>query len=107
MTDPQGDGLTRAGKIAAALITLRAALRGRRHSEPPSPPPESQEDPSERSVPANRTAETVVAWLLILAAVFGFGFTAVYVILQTQTQLLGVAIGGMLACLAAACIIAG
>ena len=45
--------------------------------------------------------------LLLVAAVFGFGFTAVYIVLQTNTQLLGLALGGALALLAAAAIVAG
>jgi hypothetical protein len=38
---------------------------------------------------------------------FGFGFTVIYIVLGTNTQLLGLAMGGMLALLAAAAIIAG
>jgi ubiquinol-cytochrome c reductase iron-sulfur subunit len=45
--------------------------------------------------------------LLVLAAVFGLGFVAVYVILQTNTQWLGATMGGMLVCLAVAAIAAG
>ncbi|MDQ6842200.1 MAG: Rieske (2Fe-2S) protein, partial [Actinomycetota bacterium] len=57
--------------------------------------------------PANRRAETVVATLLLIAAVLGVGFIAIYVAVQTNTQLLGLAMGLMLAMLAAAAIIAG
>jgi ubiquinol-cytochrome c reductase iron-sulfur subunit len=90
---------------AVAVRTLwRAALTRR---PPPPPPPESDLDPSERTVPANRRAELIVALLLLLAALCGFGFTAVYVVLETNTQLLGLAIGVMLALLAAAAIVAG
>ena len=38
-------------------------------------PPESEYDPSERTVPANPTAERIVAGLLLVAAICGFGFT--------------------------------
>ena len=69
--------------------------------------PADPEDPSRRDIPANRRAETWVARLLVLAACFGFAFTAIYVALSDNTQLLGVAIGGMFALLAAAAIIAG
>ncbi len=48
-----------------------------------------------------------MAVLLLGAAVFGFGFTAVYVADTRNTQLLGIAIGGALALLAAAAIVAG
>jgi ubiquinol-cytochrome c reductase iron-sulfur subunit len=48
-----------------------------------------------------------VAVLLLLAAACGFSFVAVYVVLQTDTQLLGLAMGITLALLAAAAIIAG
>jgi quinol---cytochrome c reductase iron-sulfur subunit len=99
--------------LARALVALAAVRALWRRDNPPQPPPpprrESPEgvDPSERTVPSNRRAETLVAGLLFLAALFGFGFTAVYVVLQTNTQLLGVAMGGALAMLAAAAIIAG
>jgi ubiquinol-cytochrome c reductase iron-sulfur subunit len=49
----------------------------------------------------------VVAGLLLLAALFGFGFTAVYAAAGENTQLLGLALGGALALLAAAAIVAG
>ena len=95
------------GRALALLVTLRAFRRraGTRQSPqgPPSPPPP---DPSEREVPSNRRAETVVAGLLLAAAVSGFGFTAAYA-LGADTQVLGVAIGIMLALLAAAAIVAG
>ena len=40
--------------------------------------------PRERTVPANRRAETLVAVLLLLAALFGFAFTAIYIVLGAQ-----------------------
>jgi ubiquinol-cytochrome c reductase iron-sulfur subunit len=96
------------GKALALLLTLRTFRRdaGKRPPEntrPELPPPP---DPSERTVPANRRAETVVAVLLLAAAVAGFGFTAAYV-LHADTQVLGVAFGMMLALLAAGAIVAG
>jgi ubiquinol-cytochrome c reductase iron-sulfur subunit len=92
------------GKLVT-LEALRGALRGRgrgRAGEERAP-----DDPSERTTPSNRRAETLVALLLGLAAVFAFGFTAVYAADGGDTQLLGVTIGGALALLAAACVIAG
>ena len=97
-------------RLLAFVLAARTARRAREQGDPgalPPQPPESEIDPSERTVPGNRRAETVVATLLLLAAVFGFGFTAVYVVASTNTQLLGVALGGALAFLAAACIVAG
>ncbi|MHB8657989.1 MAG: QcrA and Rieske domain-containing protein [Solirubrobacteraceae bacterium] len=88
----------------------RGEAQGGSRGEPsrrPSPDDDPQADPSERTVPSNRRAETAVAILLGLAALLGFGFTTIYVIAQTNTQLLGLAIGGALAMLAAACILAG
>ena len=99
--------MSRVGKALGALVAARALWRGAARRDPPPVPPESDIDPSERNVPANRTAETLVAVLLVLAALLGFAFTAIYVLLQTNTQLLGLAIGGMLALLAAAAIVAG
>jgi ubiquinol-cytochrome c reductase iron-sulfur subunit len=102
-------------RLIALLMALRTAWRAARHREPPPPsePPRlpdtlrPQDDPSERVVPSSRRYENVVAALLVLAAGCGFAFIAVYVILQTQTQLLGLAMGCALAFLAAALIIAG
>jgi ubiquinol-cytochrome c reductase iron-sulfur subunit len=96
------------GRLIASLTAWRMV---RRHidaapqAQPPADPP--VEDVAERNVPANRRAETLVASLLALAAIFGFGFTAVYVLDGGNNQLLGVAIGGMFALLAAAAIVAG
>jgi ubiquinol-cytochrome c reductase iron-sulfur subunit len=99
----------RFGRIVALAAAARAFWRAAAHREAPPPPPESHEDedPSERTVPSNRRAETLVAVLLLLAAGFAFAFTAIYIILQTNTQLLGLAMGGALALLAAAAIVAG
>jgi ubiquinol-cytochrome c reductase iron-sulfur subunit len=91
------------GKLVA-LEALRGALRGRARRGAEARPPE---DPSERTTPSNRRVETFVALLLVLAAVFAFGFTAVYATDGGDTQLLGATLGGALALLAAACVIAG
>jgi len=105
---------TRRGRLRAissaaggllALGALREALK--RHRTPPPPPPEGSEDVSEREVPANRRAETVVALLLVLAAFCGFGFTAAYVAAWHHNWLLGLTIGTCLALLAVAFVIAG
>jgi ubiquinol-cytochrome c reductase iron-sulfur subunit len=96
--------------MAAALgtfVALRTAARAARGVEAPGPAPEPDADPSERIVPANRRAETIVAVLLLLAGVFGFAFLVIFIVLETNTQLLGLAMGGMLLLLAAAAIIAG
>lgn len=96
-------------RVLALLVAARTLLRAAGRRELPPAPPESdgQVDPSKRSVPANRRAEALVAGLLLLAAVFASGFTAIYIVVQTNTQLLGLAIGAALATLAAAAIIAG
>jgi ubiquinol-cytochrome c reductase iron-sulfur subunit len=112
MSDDENDRPTgrRLAKAFGFLVAARTAWRtARRRELPTDPQPEPADvvDPSERTVPANRRAETAVAVLLLLAAVFGFGFTAVYVVAETNTQLLGVAMGGALALLAAAAIVAG
>jgi ubiquinol-cytochrome c reductase iron-sulfur subunit len=48
-----------------------------------------------------------VAALLLGAALFGFGFVAAYVLEGTNPRYLGIALGGGLALLAAACVVAG
>jgi ubiquinol-cytochrome c reductase iron-sulfur subunit len=100
---------SRLARLLGVFVALRTALRAARSRTPPPPPPspESDVDPSQRTVPANRRAEAVVAALLLLAAVCGFAFTVLYVVLSGNTQLLGVAMGGALCLLAAACIVAG
>jgi ubiquinol-cytochrome c reductase iron-sulfur subunit len=100
-------GVGRALALAVAARTAWRARRDRPRRETAAPPREPDVDPRERTVPSNRRAETIVAALLLLAALFGFGFTAVYIVLQTNTQLLGLALGGALAALAAAAIVAG
>lgn len=107
MTPEEPTPVKRFAGAFALLLAARTLVRSLAGREPPPPAPESDVDPTERAVPSNRRAETLVATLLLIAAVLGFGFVAIYVILQTNTQLLGLAMGLMLAMLAAAAIIAG
>ena len=91
-TDPSEGAESASARDARALglaarraaCARSCATRGRRRAPPPGAAPGRSVDPSERSVPANRRAETVVAGLLLPAAVFGFGFTAVYVALDGE-----------------------
>ncbi|MBV9603705.1 MAG: Rieske 2Fe-2S domain-containing protein [Solirubrobacterales bacterium] len=101
--------VTRAVKALGVLVALRAAARAvrSRTTEPPPRPPESEIDPRRRIVPANRRAETLVAGLILIAALFALAFTVIYIVSSDDTQLLGVAMGGALCLLAAACIVAG
>lgn len=102
-------------RLVALLLAARAAWSALRHQEP-SPPQEPpllpgqlrpQDDPSQRVVPANRRYENLVAALLVLAAGCAAAFIAIYVVLETNTQLLGLAMGLTLFFLAAALIVAG
>jgi ubiquinol-cytochrome c reductase iron-sulfur subunit len=104
---PPTSRLGRALGALLAVLTFWRMLARRRQPATPARAPESDFDPARRIVPSNRRAETLVATLLAVAALFGFGFTAVYAASSSNTQLLGLAIGGMLALLAAAAIIAG
>ncbi len=94
--------------VLLALGALRSALK-RPRRPPPEPPPSaaSEQDPRRREVPHNRAAELAVAALLALAGLLGLAFTAAYVTDGTNPQLLGGALGGAFALLAAAFIIAG
>ena len=113
MSSPGSSPARRLGKAMGVAVALRAAWRtalGRAPEGRPLPPmpPESEHDPSHREVPANPTAERVVALFLLLAAVCGFAFLAVYVVAPAnETQWLGLAIGLLFACLSAACVVAG
>jgi ubiquinol-cytochrome c reductase iron-sulfur subunit len=106
--EPQG--ARRIGTLAGMLLALRTAWRTTAGGPrtPPPMPPESELDPSHREVPSNPGAEALVALLLVAGAMFGFGFTAVYIISHGhRIQVLGIALGGAFAMLSAACIIAG
>jgi ubiquinol-cytochrome c reductase iron-sulfur subunit len=112
--------VTRWGKLLGLLIAARTAARAaaQRKSVPPgvggtqpdatrSEKAGSGVDPSKRTVPASPRAEMLVGALLLLAAVFAFAFTVIYIVLSGNTQLLGIAMGGALLLFAAACIVAG
>jgi ubiquinol-cytochrome c reductase iron-sulfur subunit len=107
-SDPPGR-LTRIARALGLLIAGRTATRALMGKESGhEPPPETPKvDPTEREVPANRGAETLVAVLLVLAGLAGAAFTAVYVISGDNTQLLGLAVGSAFVLIAAAFIIAG
>ena len=105
--------------LLGVLVVMRTAwrtLRGRAHPAAPDVATSTdvtqttdpaEYDPAQRTVPADRRAETWVAMLLLLAAAAGFSFVAFYIVLQYDTQLLGLAMGVTLVLLAAAAIIAG
>lgn len=107
MTPGDQGPVSRWAKLFGLLVAARAVKRATGTREPPPPAPESDFDPRKRVVPSNRRAEAAVAALLALAALFALGFTAVYVVLDADTQLLGIAMGGALCLLAAAAIVAG
>ena len=92
-------GLLLAGRTAARTLV------GKESAHDPAPPDEV--DPTEREVPSNRDAETLVAVLLVLAGLAGVAFTALYVVVGHNTQLLGLAVGSAFILIAAAFIIAG
>jgi ubiquinol-cytochrome c reductase iron-sulfur subunit len=108
---PRGRRLGRAIGLVVAAVTAWRAARGEERPAAPAgsrtPRPGPEPDPSHRTVPASRRAETLVAALLLVAGLLGFGFTVIYIVRETDAQLLGLAIGGALAMLAAAAIIAG
>src|SRR5437764_6428794 len=107
MSTEEPKPVKRLAKLVGVLVALRTSIRAATSPKRmPPPAPESDIDPSERTVPANRRAETVVAILLLLAAVCGFGFTAVYIVRSEDTQLLGLTLGLTLALLAGAAIVA-
>jgi ubiquinol-cytochrome c reductase iron-sulfur subunit len=105
----QRDGrIRRAGSLIGMLVAgraLREALR--RPRTLPASPPQSDEDPRRREIPANPRAEIAVTLLLLGAAAFALGFTTLYILDGLNPQLLGIAIGGALLQLSAAAIIAG
>ena len=92
-------GLLLAGRTAARTLV------GKESAHDPAPPDEV--DATEREVPSNRDAETLVAVLLVLAGLAGVAFTALYVVVGHNTQLLGLAVGSAFILIAAAFIIAG
>jgi ubiquinol-cytochrome c reductase iron-sulfur subunit len=97
-------------RLVAFLIAARTARRAACGREPApgsrdGAPPDI--DPSERVVPSSRRAETVVASLLLVAALLAFGFTVLYIVEGSNTQLLGLSLGLALLFGAAALIVAG
>ena len=104
--DPQP--VSRMAKALGLLVAIRAVWRAAGSGKPAPPPSlESAPDPAERTVPESRRAETVVAILLFGAALCGFAFTAIYVVLSGNTQLLGLSMGLALGLVAAGAIVAG
>jgi len=89
-------------KLLGRLIAL-LALRGRGRPRPE----EVEPDPTEREEPATPRTERLVVVTLLLAALFGFGFVAVYAADKQNVQLLGVTLGGALLFAAVAAIVAG
>jgi ubiquinol-cytochrome c reductase iron-sulfur subunit len=106
--DPRRGGLRLLSRLAGRVLALQALRRslGARGAALP-PAPESAEDASGRTVPANPRAEAAVALLLAAGALLGFGFTVVYVVDGADTQLLGLALGGAFVLLAVALVLAG
>jgi ubiquinol-cytochrome c reductase iron-sulfur subunit len=94
----------RVGQAIVMLALWRVgALRRRRG---PGVHEEAQEDPSRRETGAPAWAERLVPALLALTALAGLGFVALFVF-DPDTQLLGLCLGGALALLAGALILAG
>jgi ubiquinol-cytochrome c reductase iron-sulfur subunit len=86
-------------------VTGLAVWRGGGLRRPAPDPPDADRDPSERRVVATAPAELLVAALLIATMLAGLGFVALF-ILDAETQLLALTLGGGLAMLGAALAIA-
>ena len=105
-------GPPRRPSCSALLVAAARALRARAR-DAAAPPPPRRPSPTSRSVasatvPANRRAETLVAVLLLLAAACSASASPRSTSCSAgNTQLLGLALGGALALLAAAAIVAG
>ncbi len=89
---------------AILMLTLWRIGALRRHREPPAQ--DEVDDPSRRETGAPDWAQRLVPALLGLTALAGLGFVALFV-LHPSTQLLGLCLGGALALLATALILAG
>lgn len=85
--------------VVIALWRFAGLRRGRARSQ-------ELEDPSRRQVGAAPWAERLLVALFLLVALAGAGFVVLFV-LDPNTQLLGLALGGALALLATALIVAG
>jgi ubiquinol-cytochrome c reductase iron-sulfur subunit len=93
-------------RLLAALAIWRRVIRDRHDPAGlPEPDPEPPPDPRERRLRADRHAEAVVAALLLATAACAIAFVVLYVFAD-DTQLLGLAAGLGLACLAAALMVA-
>jgi ubiquinol-cytochrome c reductase iron-sulfur subunit len=89
------------------LAFLIGALRGLRDGAAARPADEREHvDPRRRELPHDPRAELIVALLLLATGALGVTF-AVAIALRGDTQVLGLALGGALACLSAALILAG
>jgi ubiquinol-cytochrome c reductase iron-sulfur subunit len=91
-------------RLALLVGLLRGVAQGPR--APADPDAGDGVDPRRRELPQDPRAELVVALLLIASGVGGAVF-GVAIVLDAGTQLLGLALGLALACLAAALIVAG
>jgi ubiquinol-cytochrome c reductase iron-sulfur subunit len=110
MSPQQPDRVSRIARFLGLLVAGRTAGKALRSHQPPPPPPGDHPgdiDPSEREVPSNAQAELLVAILLVLGGLLGLGFTTIYIVLDHNTQLLGLCLGLAFVMLAAACIVAG
>ncbi|HTU29936.1 MAG TPA: Rieske (2Fe-2S) protein [Solirubrobacteraceae bacterium] len=104
-------------RVIGFLIALRTTWRMLRGRGPAgdTPPPDAaphaptpgREDPSRRELPADGRHELWVALLLFAAAGLALSFIAVLALDKSNTQLLGLAMGGALLLLAGATILAG
>jgi len=90
------------------LAFLAGAARGLLNPEPAEREPDADDgvDPRRRDLPRDPRAELIVALLLIGAGLAGAGF-AVALALDADTQVLGGLLGGALALMSAALILAG
>ena len=92
--------------LAAGLLRLLGRRRGDRSREGEGGPPEGPAETQEREVGPNRRAENLILLALGGAALAAVCFATLFVVLP-DTQLLGLALGGSLALLGVASVIAG
>jgi ubiquinol-cytochrome c reductase iron-sulfur subunit len=106
----------RLGRTIARLALLRGAARALSHDAPRTPPQDGsaprgngEREPlpevHEREVQQHPAAELAVAGLLVLGGLAGAAFVVAFV-LGANTQWLGLGLGGALAFIAAACMVA-
>jgi ubiquinol-cytochrome c reductase iron-sulfur subunit len=101
---PKERGILRCLWQAILMLTLWRLGALPRHRRPPED--DQQHDPSRRETGAPDWAQRLVAALLALTALAGFGFVVLF-ILDRNTQLLGLCLGVALALLATALILTG